>query len=104
MVNLLLTKTIDSKYLLERAKQDYDQAKAAGVKIKQLFIVPDRIVVSYQMLILEALEIEGSTNIDVCSFRNLADNILGREAVNSLNQQTETMLIRKVIEDNKSKL
>ena len=104
MVNLLLTKTIDSKYLLERAKQDYDEAKAAGVKIKQLFIVPDRIVVSYQMLILEALEIEGSTNIDVCSFRNLADNILGREAVNSLNQQTETMLIRKVIEDNKSKL
>ncbi len=104
MVNLLLTKTIDSEYLLNRAKKDYDEAKAAGVKIKQLFIVPDRIVVSYQMLILEALEIEGSTNIEVCSFRNLADNILGREAVNSLNQQTETMLIRKVIEDNKSNL
>ena len=104
MVNLLLTKTIDSKYILEKAKLDFNKAKEAGVRIKQLFIVPDRIAVSYQMLVLDALDIEGTVDIDVCSFRNIADNILGREAINTLNQQTETMLIRKVIEDNKEAL
>ena len=98
MVNLILAKTIDSKYILQKAVKDF---KESNGKAKQLFIVPDRIVVSYQMMVLEALGIEGSIDIEVCSFRTLADLVLGRKAKKALNQQMETMLIRKVIEDSK---
>ena len=99
MINLILTKTIDSKYIFEKAKENYKNSNGAA---KQLFIVPDRIVVSYQMMALRELGIEGSTTLRVCSFRTLADIVLGKNVKHALNQQMETMLMRKVIEESKN--
>ncbi len=95
MVNLFLTKTIDSKYLIDALKKN--NAKGS----KHLFIVPDRIVLSYEMLVLEAIEQEGTMNIEVRSFRTLADAVLKNDVSKTLNQQTETMLVRKIIEEKK---
>ena len=87
MVNLYLTKTIDSEYILE-AMKPYAKNK------KYLVIVPDRIVLSYEMLVLEALKLPGATNVEVRSFRTLADAVLKDNEAKTLNQQTEIMLIR----------
>ena len=96
MVNLYLTKTIDSKYIID-AMKPYSKDK------KYLVIVPDRIVLSYEMLVLEALGLPGATNVEVRSFRTLADAVLKDNEAKTLNQQTEIMLIRKIIEDNQGK-
>ncbi len=96
MVTLYLTKTIDSEYVLN-AMKPYSKNK------KYLVIVPDRIVLSYEMLILDALGLPGATNIEVRSFRTLADVVLKDNEAKTLNQQTEIMLIRKIIEDNSKK-
>ncbi len=98
MINLLLTKTIDSTCLLKKLKENRDK----GLK-KHLFIVPDRVVMSYEMLIFDYLNIEGSMDITVDSFRTLASRI-NKTDKKVLNQQTEIMLIRKIIEDNAKEL
>ena len=97
MINLIKTKTIDSKYILQKLYDNYNNPQRG--KKRSLFIVPDRIVLSYEMLILDKLNIEGTVDIDVASFRTLADKVLGKSAKRSLNQQTETMLVRKIIEE-----
>ena len=96
MVNLILTKTIDSKYILEKMKP-------YALNKKYLIIVPDRIVLSYEMLVLDYLKLPGAMNIEVRSFRTLADAVLKENEAKTLNQQTEIMLIRKIIEDNSGK-
>ena len=94
MVNLILTKNLDSKYLLAKLKNNYDK----GIR-KHLFVVPDRVVLSYEMLILDYLNLPGTMDIEVVSFRTLSDKI-NEEEKKVLNQETETMLIRKIIEEN----
>ena len=96
MVNLILTKTIDSNYIID-AIGNYSLNK------KYLIIVPDRIVLSYEMLVLDALKLPGAMNIEVRSFRTLADAVLKDNEAKTLNQQTEIMLIRKIIEENSGK-
>lgn len=98
MINLVLTNTIDSNFILKKLKQNYTRGE------KHLVIVPDRIVLSYEMLVYDYLDIAGSFDIEVVSFSRLADLILAKNAKTMLNKQTEIMLIRKVIEDNKDKL
>ena len=95
MVKLILTKTIDSKYLIDVIKNNNPKGS------KHLFIVPDRIVLSYEMMILEATGQEGTMDIEVRSFRTLADAVLKNDVSKTLNQQTETMLVRKIIEEKK---
>ena len=95
MVNLFLTKTIDSKYLIDVIKNNNPKGS------KHLFIVPDRIVLSYEMLVLDAIGQEGTMDIEVRSFRTLADAVLKNDVSKTLNQQTETMLVRKIIEEKK---
>ena len=98
MINLVLTNTIDSKYILDKVKKDYKKG------VKQLIIVPDRVVLAYEMMVLEYLDIQGSFDIEVVSFSTLADRVLGKNADLMLNTQTEIMVIRKIIEDNRGKL
>ena len=59
MVNLFLTKTIDSKYLIDVIKNNNPKGS------KHLFVVPDRIVLSYEMLVLDAIGQEGTMDIEV---------------------------------------
>ncbi len=104
MVNLILTNTLDSKHILDKVKTDFEKNKISGNKIKQLIIVPDRVVLEYEIKTLEYLNIPGSFDIEVASFQTLADKIFGRDAEMMLNTQTEIMLIRKVIEENRANL
>lgn len=98
MVKLILNNANDNKFILKELKKNL----ASGGK--HLVIVPDRIAMTFEMIVLDYLNIGGSFDIEVVSFSRLADLVLKKKAVIMLNTQTEVMLIRKVIEDNKAKL
>lgn len=97
MIELILTNTLDSAPILEKLKNSRSQAK------KHLLFVPDRFSLSYQKAVLEYLNIKGTFDIEVTSFPRLANQLLkGKSRL--LDKQSEIMLLRKVIEDNKKDL
>lgn len=98
MANLIISNTLDGTFVLEKLKQNLKKGE------KQLIIVPDRVVLSYETRTLEYLGIVGSFDIEVVSFSRLADLYLKKENKKIFNNQSQMMLIRKVIEENKSKL
>ena len=97
MIELILTNTLDSAPILEKLKSSRKEAK------RHLLFVPDRFSLSYQKAVLEYLDIKGTFDIEVTSFPRLANQLLkGKSRL--LDKQSEIMLLRKVIEDNKSNL
>lgn len=97
MINLILTNSLDNTCILQAIKADYKQGN------KQMALVPDRFTLSYEKSILSALNLVGTFDIEVASFSRLANkNLLDK--TNLIDTQTEVMLLRKVIEDNKSSL
>ena len=97
MIELILTNTLDSAPILEKLKTSRSKAK------KHMLFVPDRFSLSYQKAVLEYLDIKGTFDIEVTSFPRLANQLLkGKSRL--LDKQSEIMLLRKVIEDNKSEL
>ena len=98
-LNLVISDTLDGVYVLDKLKQNYKRGE------KQLVIVPENIALSYDVRVLEHLNIFGSFDIEVVSFSRLADLYLKKNrGVKIYNQQTQVMLIRKVIEENKDQL
>lgn len=97
MIELILTNTLDSFPILEKLKNSLKETK------KHLLFVPDRFSLSYQKAVLEHLGIKGSFDIEVTSFVRLADKLLENDK-KVLDKQSEVMLLRKVIEDNKKNL
>ena len=95
MINLILTPVLSSKPILDKIKSRFDG------KSKHLLIVPDRFSMSYERLALEHLGLKGSFDLEVASFSRLADRFLDRKALRLLDKQSEIMLLRKVIDDNK---
>ena len=67
MANLIISNTLDGTFVLEKLKQNLKKGE------KQLIIVPDRVVLSYETRTLEYLGIVGSFDIEVVSFSRLAD-------------------------------
>lgn len=97
MIELILTNTLDSAPILEKLKSSTASSK------KHMLFVPDRFSLSYQKAVLEYLNIKGTFDIEVTSFPRLANQLLkGKSRL--LDKQSEIMLLRKVIEDNKSNL
>ena len=97
MIELILTNTLDSAPILEKLKQCRSQAK------RHILFVPDRFSLSYQKAALEYLGVKGTFDIEVTSFPRLANQLLiGKSRL--LDKQSEVMLLRKVMEDNKSDL
>lgn len=97
MIELILTNTLDSFPILEKLKNSLNQTK------RHLLFVPDRFSLSYQKAVLEHLGIKGSFDIEVTSFVRLADKLLENDK-KVLDKQSEVMLLRKIIEDNKKQL
>lgn len=97
MIELILTNTLDSFPILEKLKNSLGQTK------KHLLFVPDRFSLSYQKAVLEYLNIKGSFDIEVTSFVRLANKLLENDK-KVLDKQSEVMLLRKVIEENKKNL
>lgn len=97
MIELILTNTLDSAPILEKLK------KSRGQTQKHLLFVPDRFSLSYQKAVLEYLNIKGTFDIEVTSFPRLANSLL-KGSGRLLDKQSEIMLLRKVIDDNKSQL
>ncbi|MGN0771575.1 MAG: PD-(D/E)XK nuclease family protein [Christensenellales bacterium] len=112
MINLILTPVLTSEPILQKIKNNFDG------KSRHLLIVPDRFTLSYEKSAidylgsgeteekqaLEYLGIKGSFELEVASFSKLADRFLQRRALKLLDKQSEIMLLRKVIEENKSQL
>ena len=97
MIELILTNTLDSAPILEKLKSSTASSK------KHMLFVPDRFSLSYQKAVLEYLNIKGTFDIEVTSFPRLANQLLkGKSRL--LDKQSEIMLLRKVIEDNKENL
>ena len=97
MIELILTNTLDSFPILEKLKNSLKETK------RHLLFVPDRFSLSYQKAVLEHLGIKGSFDIEVTSFVRLADKMLENDK-KVLDKQSEVMLLRKVIEENKKQL
>lgn len=97
MIELILTNTLDSFPILEKLKNSLGETK------RHLLFVPDRFSLSYQKAVLEHLGIKGSFDIEVTSFVRLADKLLENNK-KVLDKQSEVMLLRKVIEENKKEL
>lgn len=97
MIELILTNTLDSFPILDKLKNSLDKTK------KHLVFVPDRFSLSYQKAVLEFLNIKGSFDIEVTSFVRLANKLLENDK-KVLDKQSEVMLLRKVIEENKKDL
>lgn len=97
MIELIFTNTLDSFPILEKLKNSLSETK------KHLLFVPDRFSLSYQKAVLEHLGIKGSFDIEVTSFVRLADKLLENDK-KVLDKQSEVMLLRKVIEENKKEL
>jgi len=97
MIELILTNTLDSAPILQKLKNTRSSAK------QNILIVPDRFSLSYQKSTLEYLGIKGTFDIEVSSFSRLADKLL-TDKRRILDKQSEIMLLRKVIEENKSQL
>lgn len=97
MIELILTNTLDSFPILEKLKSSLNQTK------RHLLFVPDRFSLSYQKAVLEYLNIKGSFDIEVTSFVRLANKLLENDK-KVLDKQSEVMLLRKVIEENKKDL
>lgn len=113
MINIILTPILTSKPILKKIKENFDG------KSRHLLIVPDRFTLSYeksaidfignndestQKEVLDYLGIRGSFELEVSSFSKLADRFLKRKALRLLDKQSEIMLLRKVIEENKDGL
>lgn len=113
MINIILTPILTSKPILKKIKENFDG------KSRHLLIVPDRFTLSYeksaidfignndestQKEVLDYLGIRGSFELEVSSFSKLADRFLKRKALRLLDKQSEIMLLRKVIEENKDSL
>ena len=73
MANLIISNTLDGTFVLEKLKQNLKKGE------KQLIIVPDRVVLSYETRTLEYLGIVGSFDIEFVSFSRLADLYLKKE-------------------------
>lgn len=97
MIELILTNTLDSFPILEKLKNSLKETR------RHLLFVPDRFSLSYQKAVLEHLGIKGSFDIEVTSFVRLADKMLENDK-KVLDKQSEVMLLRKVIEENKKQL
>ncbi len=98
MINLILTPVLSPQPILDKIKGRFDG------KSKHLLIVPDRFTMSYEKQALEYLGLRGSFDLEVASFSRLADRFLDRKTLRLLDKQSEIMLLRKVIEDNKQDL
>ena len=113
MINIILTPILTSKPILKKIKENFDG------KSRHLLIVPDRFTLSYeksaidfignddestQKEVLDYLGLRGSFELEVSSFSKLADRFLKRKALRLLDKQSEIMLLRKVIEENKDSL
>lgn len=97
MINIFLTNRFENSNILDQLKTNY--AKGG----KHLLVVPDRFTLAYEKAVLDYLNILGSFDIEVVSFSRLANKTLQSNA-KIIDTQTEIMLLRKVIEENKSKL
>ncbi|MGN0797063.1 MAG: PD-(D/E)XK nuclease family protein [Christensenellales bacterium] len=113
MINIILTPILTSQPILKKIKENFDG------KSRHLLIVPDRFTLSYeksaidyigrdddstQKEVLDYLGLRGSFELEVSSFSKLADRFLKRKALRLLDKQSEIMLLRKVIEENKDSL
>lgn len=98
MLEMILTNSLDSRAILERMKERYRRGR------KMLLIVPDRFTLSYERALLDFLQIEGTFDIEVVSFSRLADKTLDSRIHRLLDNQSEVMLLRKVIEECKDRL
>ncbi len=94
----ILTDALDSQAILRRLRADYRAGQ------KYLLIVPDRFTLSYERAALEILGKTGSFDLEVASFSRLADKTLGNRIYRLLDAQSEVMLLRKVIEEQKDNL
>ncbi len=97
MIELILTNTLDSAPILDKLKERTAKSK------KHILFVPDRFSLSYQKAVLEHLNIKGTFDIEVSSFPRLADKLI-TDKRRVLDKQSEIMLLRKVIDDNKDGL
>ena len=98
MLNLILTDTLVSQPITDALASRY------GKGGNHLVIVPDRFTLSYERVLLRRLGLKGAFDIEVASFSRLADVALAEGHKGALNSLSEVMLLRKVIEDNRSLL
>ncbi|MDE5618345.1 MAG: hypothetical protein K2I79_02535, partial [Clostridia bacterium] len=98
MLNLIFTDSLQSQPITDAVKGRY------GLGDNHLIIVPDRFTLSYERAVLDALDIQGAFDIEVASFSRLADVALQEGNKGALNSLSEVMLLRKVIEENRSEL
>ena len=98
MLNLILTDTLVSQPITDALASRY------GKGGNHLVIVPDRFTLSYERALLRRLGLKGAFDIEVASFSRLADVALAEGHKGALNSLSEVMLLRKVIEDNRSLL
>ncbi len=97
MIELILTNTLDSTPILDKLKSRVGESK------KHILFVPDRFSLSYQKAVLEHLNIKGTFDIEVSSFPRLANKLLQNKK-RLLDKQSEIMLLRKVIDEDKDDL
>ena len=91
-------------YLSNTLKGAFDAVaeRIAGSRDRRhIVIVPDKFTLSTERSILAALKVEGAFDIDVVSFERLADKLLPRVAC--LTPESAVMLLRRVVDENKSK-
>ncbi|MDE6550033.1 MAG: PD-(D/E)XK nuclease family protein [Clostridia bacterium] len=98
MLNLILTDALVSEPITDALASRY------GSGGNHLVIVPDRFTLSYERAILRRLKLKGAFDIEVASFSRLADVALEEGHKGALNSLSEVMLLRKVIEENRSQL
>ena len=111
MINIIRTDSLRSDLIIEKIRKNVIDNN----KSKHLIIVPDRITLSYKIKILDyisQMQEEGikvlGCNFKITSFINLAKEIneslekVDRRKI--LDSQSELMLMRKIIEDNKKSL
>lgn len=111
MINIIRTDSLRSDLIIEKIRKNVIDNN----KSKHLIIVPDRITLSYKIKILDyisQMQEDGikvlGCNFKITSFINLAKEIneslekVDRRKI--LDSQSELMLMRKIIEDNKKSL
>lgn len=97
MINLILTNSLDNSSILQALKHNYNPQK------RQMLLVPDRFTLSYEKSVLDVLGLEGSFSVEVSSFSRLANKTL-KDKAKLIDLQTEIMMLRKIIDENKQDL
>jgi len=75
-----------------------------GHGAQNIIIAPNRFTASIERALIESLEMESSFGIEVVSFHNLAQNVLGPKLYKCITEEGSIMLISSILSKNKDRL